>query len=156
MKTSHKILLIVVGFVGLFALVGGWMLRLEVKARVAQKRHQYRTIDLSQAPQLELRGRWQVTIQQGSQAKLSLAKSDVPPVITNTQETIRLKVTKASPVLKARITLPTLKYLRLANGTTVVLQNFKVDSLAVRLSPQASFTGRNNEFVYLQVKPVDE
>lgn len=154
MKTSHQILLTVAGLVLVFTLVGGWMLRQEVKTMAIQKQNQYHSIALKQAPKLELLGKWQITIQQSNQAKLRMAKTDALPVIKNSAELIQIQ-SSTDNVAKARITLPTLRCLRLARGAQVVLRGFKADSLHVSLTKADSFTGRSNEITYLKVSPVE-
>lgn len=154
MKTSHQILLTVAGLVLVFTLVGGWMLRQEVKTMAAQKQSRYHSIALKQAPKLELLGKWQITIQQSKQAKLRMAKTDALPVIKTSAELLQIQSSTAKAT-KVHITLPMLKHLRLARGAQVVLRGFKADSLQVSLTKADSFTGRSNEITYLKVRSVD-
>lgn len=154
MKTSHQILLTVAGLLLLFTLMGGWMLRQEVKTMATQKQSKYHTIDLKHAPTLELLGKWQMTIQQGKQTKLSMAKTDALPVIKNSTGLLQIQ-SSTDKIAKARVTLPVLSHLRLARGAQVVLRGFKADSLNVSLTKADSFTGRSNEITYLKVRSVD-
>jgi hypothetical protein len=109
---------------------------------------------LKQAPELELLGKWQITIQQDNQAKLSMAKTEALPVIKNSAGLLQIQ-SSTDKIAKAHITLPTLRHLRLARGAQVMLRGFTADSLNVSLTKADSFTGRSNDINYLKVHSVD-
>lgn len=162
MKTSQKILITALGFVTALLIISMVILRDHIQTVFTNTalENKYQLIPVEKFDRLDFSSNWIVTIKHGEAYKLELAIDDsmaFKPIVRNIDGTLLFsmdttQIKQNTGRIRARITTPLLKAIRLVNGTRIHLVNFQSDSLAIDIENGCVFTGRDNKFKHLSFK----
>lgn len=162
MKTNKKILFTATAFVIVLLFSTLLILRDSVQPLLqkAKVQNQYQVVYQEKFKGLDFSANWTVTILQGKKYKVEIASEDneAPKTkLQNIDDTLYFKTDtthsqKNQGIRRAKITVPTLSYIRSAGGTKIQLIEFQSDSLSIYIDKGGEFTGYNSKFKYLSLK----
>ena len=161
MKTSQKVLTIVTGIIVALLITSMVVVRndielIRVKAELESK---YKAARVENFERLDFSANWIVNIRQGNEYKVELAVGEgmLKPVLKNIDGTLYFKVETVDSIISsgnmlAKITTPSLKGIKAAQGTKIHLKDFQSDSICIILDNSGDFKSTNNHFRFLDFK----
>ncbi len=161
MKTTHKILLGITGFLIIYLITGLVALRNETMELLSktQLENKYKTMPVDTFAGVDFSAHWNVIIKQGKEYKVELAADEsgvLKPNLENREGMLYFKVETVGEVknqrINAKVTVPSLKEIKIVQGTNLHLGNFTADSLNIVLENGGEFIGNNNQINYTSFK----
>lgn len=160
MKTSNIIILtIAVLFMALLT-AAMFTLRNNVltAVEIAERQSKYRAIPVEEFDRLDFADRWVVRVRRGRDYKVEVKPEEgasLQPDVARRNGTLYFTTgaTAESDTAKAyaKITAPSLREIKAADGSRISLEGFQSDSLSVILE-DGFFTGKENSFHHISFK----
>ncbi len=120
----------------------------------------YETVPVEQFQNLSFSANWSVKIKQGREYKVELAVDDMAagkPRLQTNEGTLYLETDSAGgSQIRAKVTVPYLQAIWAGQGTTILLESFKSDTINLHLEEGSDFTGKSNKFNYISLKTVGD
>ena len=162
MKTSKKILIIGLGlFIALMA-ISLFILRNDLQSSVEKNKskNKFKSIAVGNFKNLDFSSNWDVYISTGIAYKVELKTQEATSLkskLENIGGTLYFKIdsipeNKKDSILGARITVPSLRAIKITGNTKIHLESFQSDSLNVIMENNSKLTGYNNNFKYFFLK----
>lgn len=154
MKTNNVILISVALFLLCFLIVFLVIFRksIDIVHEREAKQHKFKKVAVDRFDKLVISSNWNVYIQQGSNYLVDIEEkgdSLLKSSVSNNNGCLYLSVDttlarNTNTLIKARITLPFLNYLKAGKGTHVKIENYTSDSMEVVLENGCVLTGAGN------------
>ena len=155
MKTSRKILVILAGIFVAFVVMYMALVRVHLLAYLENKNKNFKVVEVQNFDRLYFSPRWNVVIKNGREYKVEIDETGAvqKPSLEYIDGTLHCKAVQGETgTINAKITVPSLKEIKSAQGTLVRMDNYKADSLTVVLEDGGRFNGNNNQIKYFSMK----
>lgn len=118
----------------------------------------YEAVPVEAFQSLNFSANWNVKIKQGREYKVELAVDDYAgrqPGFQNDGGTLYFKMDSLSKsAIRAKVTVPYLQAIMAGQGTIIIVEDFKSDTISLHLEEGSDFTGKDNKFNYISLKTV--
>lgn len=164
MKTSQKILLVVVAMITMLIFITMIIIRDDIQTLfVKDKDWNFKPITVGEFHRLDFSANYQAEVVSGMEYSVEIAVKDSTRIFADVRlvdGTLYFSERDAdslvtNPIIKVRITMPLLKSVWGRTGSEIIIRNFQSDSLTVSIEKGCKLKGIENAIRFLSFKTGD-